>query len=469
MLRRERTHGSSQGSGRRLSGVVGALALAGIAFCGTADGQQQGRLGEQATAQLDQIYSNAMAAGSGGTFGYYLKQTKGPVLAARNDGYVYDPASALKALLLVDALRHVADGSDALSNPVTVYTYPQSRNANGDPVSPNLCPDPADEVPANFVNPAPTLQAVLQGMMQVSNNRYTRAIELRYGRDSVNGLAQALGMTNTSQNQIFGCGSDNNQHNVWTLDDAGKLYEAIAAGTALNPTETQTLNQIMLTLPFGFSSPQFDSIVQQEASSLGLDVQAEASVASGMTIRSKGGSYDICFGSCATDDVVDRDQAGIVTLPTQTPTRPSTQSYAWGSFIADETASCPAFPCAAADAANTAVGAAVPELLRPAIHAALATWVAKTTISAGTGILKGRKLTLSARLSRTFSASRPAGVTISFVVGGHTICRARTNASGTAQCSGITRSRPKTYAARFAGTSSLFASSAIGPVRARSH
>ena len=37
-------------------------------------------------------------------------------------------------------------------------------------------------------------------MMQQSDNRASRGIELRYGRSAINALAQSLGMSNTAQN-----------------------------------------------------------------------------------------------------------------------------------------------------------------------------------------------------------------------------------------------------------------------------
>jgi Beta-lactamase enzyme family len=401
-----------------------------------------------------------MAGGTGGAFGYYLKQVGGSVLLRRNDSLAYDPASALKTLLLVDALRQVAAGSDSLTNPVTVYAYPNSRNANGDPASPDLCPDPADEVAANLVNPAPSLQTVLQGMMQVSNNRYTRAIELRYGRANINALAQTLGMSSTDQNQIFGCGNDNNEHNSWTLDDAGKLYEAISNGTAVGAPGTQTAFGMMLSIDL---KPLMTDDVQLEAVKLGLSA-ITAQFESGIKLYQKGGSYDVCYTSCGTDDQVTRDYAGVAILPIQTPRGPSSESFVWGSFIANEMASCPSFPCPSADNAGAATLNAIPDLLLPAVQEALTTWSAPTLLAASVGRLRRHRLAMSARLVALYSRAPLAGLTIRFSVRGRTVCSSKTSRTGVARCTVLMRSMPSSYTARFGGSSVHFPTSTIGHI-----
>jgi hypothetical protein len=211
---------------------------------------------------LNSILQQGMQAGSGGSYGYYIKQAGGPVLQQRNDTQVYDPASALKTLILAYAMRQVAGGADSLSNSVTVYLYPHSRNANGDPANEGLCPDPADEVPANATSL--DLQDVLDGMMGVSNNRYTRALELRYGRGNLAAYAASLGMSATSWGQIFGCGWDDGHRNTWNLVDAGKLYEAIVTGTAVPGSAKDDLLAFMRT-DIGYSD-----VVRTEAANLGI-------------------------------------------------------------------------------------------------------------------------------------------------------------------------------------------------------
>jgi len=108
-----------------------------------------------------------------GTYGYYVARVGGGVVTARNEGFVFEPASALKTLYLAYAMRQVASGADALSNSVTVYTYPNNRNhLPADDT--NLCPSPGDEVSGNATTVP--LTVVLTNMMGPSDNRSTRAL-----------------------------------------------------------------------------------------------------------------------------------------------------------------------------------------------------------------------------------------------------------------------------------------------------
>ena len=83
--------------------------------------------------------------------------------------------------------------------------------------------------------------------MQQSNNRYTRALEIRYTRDNLNGYAAKSGMSSTKIN--WNCNVyyywQPNSHSTWRLDDVAKLYEAIDNGTAV---PTSMLSPVMVEL-----------------------------------------------------------------------------------------------------------------------------------------------------------------------------------------------------------------------------
>lgn len=389
------------------------------------------------------------AAGNG-AFGYYIKQANGGVLLGRNDGLVYDPASALKTLLLAFAIRQ----AEPLSTTVTAYRYPDNRN--GLPATdPNLCPNPADENPANAENVS--LQQVLYQMMQISNNRYARAVELRYGRNNIQSFAAALGMGNTHLYQIFGCGADGGVQNSWTLDDAGRLYEAISNGSAVPPASKDTLLGLMLTSRGDF----YTNIISSEASSLGIP-DAAAEFTNSFLMRYKGGGYDICYGSCGADDVVTRDEAGLLTLPFQSASGVVPTDFVWGSFIANNHVSCPSFPCGPSDQVGSAVALSLPEIFRPAIRTALQTWASLTLLAADDGIWQSGKLRVSASLSTSYGGKHLSGQTVQFIVGGRPLCSAVTNSSGTASCSGIPKGNNTTYIAKFSGSNGLFAATASG-------
>jgi hypothetical protein len=436
-----------------LAGIVFCVGLAGTALAVSSDG-----------STLDQIYLQGMSAGTGGNYGYYVKQVGGQAVVQRNDGFVYDPASALKTVLLAYAMRQVANGSDALTNPVTAYVYPNSRNANGDPASPNLCPDPGDEAPANALSPVPILQDVLRGMMQVSNNRYTRAIELRYGRSSLQAFAASLGMASTRLDQIFGCAIDNGVYNTWTLDDGARLYEAIDNGTAVPASAKDQLLSIMITQHYGLSSPIVSSVIRPEADALGID-DVVAPFTTAMVAHWKGGSYNICYPGCSPGFVITRDYAGLMAVPFQAPSGLAPTDFAWGSFITGEQTQCTSSTCDAGNQADSAAFDALAEMFRPVIHAALQSWASLDHLTAEVGTLANGTLRVSANLATQYGGKYPAGQTIEFSVNGAPLCSAATDSTGVAICTGRAHGAVAQYHASFAGTSGLFPAAADGTVR----
>ena len=399
--------------------------------------------------KLQAILAQGTQGGSGGTYGYYLKQVGGPVALARNEEAVYDPASALKTVILAYAMRQIASGADSLSNQVTVYSYPDNRN-HLSASDPNLCPNPVDEMPAN--SSSLDLRSVLAGMLQVSDNRLTRALELRYGRGNLAAYASNLGMSGTSLNQIFGCGWDNGRRNSWTLADAGRLYEGIVSGTAVPAT---ALDQVLSLLPSGGID---QSTIQEEASALGMP-DAAYPFARAAKMFSKGGSYDVCVGSCSTSTYIIRDEAGILTVPFQTPQGQTSTSFVWGSFVANVLASCSSFPCNAGDLAESAVRSSLPELFRPAIRAALQTWGSVTEMTTKPAAYTPNGLVkVSARLGTQYTKKHPAGMTVQFIAARKLICVAKTNISGLATCTGRAPKAAHTYTAKFSGGAGLFGS-----------
>ncbi len=149
-----------------------------------------------------------------GVFGAYLKRVGGSVVTNLNGSAVIDPASPLKALHHLRALR----SNDSLDANFTYYDYPNSPyNAN----TKNACPIATDEVAAN--RRSMRLGAALETMMVDSDNRTTRGVALRYGGfSSLNDTAAAAGMTHTAVRQNLGCGYDGGLRNATTMVDLGR-------------------------------------------------------------------------------------------------------------------------------------------------------------------------------------------------------------------------------------------------------
>ena len=73
-------------------------------------------------ARLQAIYDDAMFGTVGGTAGFYLKAVGGPVLLDSNEKYAHDPASAIKVLGYLHAMREVRAGRDGLFSSLTSYS-----------------------------------------------------------------------------------------------------------------------------------------------------------------------------------------------------------------------------------------------------------------------------------------------------------------------------------------------------------
>lgn len=102
-------------------------------------------------------------------FGFYLKRVGGSQSTGLRTGLQFEPASAIKAVHNLTAMRSVRNG-ESLTASFTYYNYPNSPyNAN----TKDACPIPSDEVVANRVTS--TLDFGKDNMMTISDNRTTRA------------------------------------------------------------------------------------------------------------------------------------------------------------------------------------------------------------------------------------------------------------------------------------------------------
>ena len=261
-------------------------------------------------------------------------------------------------------MRELGAGRQRLSDPVVRYSYPNSRNAAGDPDSPRLCPDGGDEVPANAARRS--VLATHVQMMGNSDNIATRALELRYGRGALNRFAVRLGMADTRLDQIIGCGFDGGHRNATTLADLGRLYGSVAGGALGPPGAERQFRRLM-----DADAYDLGPVVRAEAARLGAGAAADRFLARTHMV-SKGGSYTLCEATCTPHTTI-VTEAGLLTVPVRTRRgRVRPRKFTFGAFIDRVRVDC--LPCAADDAQYQAVGRSVPEVLRPAIRRALRTW-----------------------------------------------------------------------------------------------
>jgi len=193
--------------------------------------------------------------GADGSTGAYLKEVRGPVLAALQPDFVYEPASSLKVTHHLYTMRQVQFGYDDLSEELVV----------GEGIMGLSCPTGLG--PFNIQ----TLEETLAGMMQLSDNTDTYAIESRYSRTVINDMsANVVGMVNTRINHRLGCAWD--PLNEMTLRDSGLLYEKVASEIVIDATHKEIFYSLMqnedTASPWWFTVDMFN-LIGEVATDLG--------------------------------------------------------------------------------------------------------------------------------------------------------------------------------------------------------
>ena len=322
--------------------------------------------------------------------GLYLKRVGGSVRAGLQENFQFEPASMIKSLLNLTAMRAVQAGNAALTDPLFMYYDPADPYVSfANDGNPDECPDSYAETTTNRVSL--TLQQTLERMMERSDNRATETIDDRFGRPLINATATLAGMTNTEFASRLGCGVPGN---FLTLADSGRMFEGVLNNTLLNATNEATFFRMMTDdddadreqVPFGEGVfGPFQTVVRQEASDLlGLpqsnalvDALADAFIAE-MRGAWKGGGYTLSAGTNWNEV---RTAGGYVGLPYRnTPGVTTMVNFVYGIYI--EGALVPkSNPTPGRALIDAAWSNSQAELLRTEIRTALATWRVNPRIS----------------------------------------------------------------------------------------
>jgi len=301
---------------------------------------------------------------AGGYYGaYFISSTPGshPVVAV-NSGFRYEPASSIKVLYLLYTLRK----GISLKSPITYY-WP-----GGGPVNPNACPADVAETPANAHTT--TIGNALAGMIQVSNNIFTRAFAIRWGLGPVEAMAQSLGMSSTHLNQPFiGCGFrgvPGGVRNELTLADAAKLYSAVSRGKALSGAARTTFFKILVGGAPAITDP-WGQVVKQVAAKLKKSAIVSKFLAK-TNVRWKAGSYGFCLSNSCLPYKLDLAVTGWISIPFIAKGKVVAHTYEFGDFVNDLPEYCN--NCIASQNAGNNLGAVAAESARSVIMQALKTW-----------------------------------------------------------------------------------------------
>jgi hypothetical protein len=212
--------------------------------------------------------------GADGETGLYLKEVGGPVLAALQENRVFEPASTIKALIHLHALRAVQGGMPA---DTPLPWCPTSNNATSPK---DGCPNP----PCGSETIG--LQTALQQMMWISDNRATDAVVRRFGMDSINDTGASIGMSSSKLNHRVGCGGP--IANQLTRADLGRVYEAVATG-ALDEEHRELFYSWMVN---GVSTG-LAAVITEEGTALGMSSAQIAEFISRVKVAGKAGWYTL--------------------------------------------------------------------------------------------------------------------------------------------------------------------------------
>jgi hypothetical protein len=190
---------------------------------------------DNANDQTRRVRGYMGAQATQGSYGFKLKQVGGPVIASLNENFVFEPASTMKILHGVGAIRECAQGDLFLNGSYWVPNTCTSIEWN------NYCPDDYYSCNPGYE----TLETTLRGMLRNSHNGRTRTIEELVGRTTLNNFADfTADLTNTQINHTLGCLCGNTP-NTTTAADLTSLYEQIADGSFFNSTWSEELFGIM--------------------------------------------------------------------------------------------------------------------------------------------------------------------------------------------------------------------------------
>ncbi len=257
---------------------------------------------------------NAMRVATDGDIGFGLKVVNGPMLASINRNRIFYPASMIKIMQHIHAMRWAAVG-----NPPG---QPMFNLGTLLPVFASSCNN------SGLVTPT-ALQTSMQRMMRNSDNEDTNAIQDFFGRAAISQTMQnVLGLSqDTRISNKLGCGGGNlaTTPNQATVNDMLKTYEAVANGVIPAAYEEQFRSRMSSEL--NTTGGTFDDLIDAQAADLGLSNTQREAFRAQMRWIAKGGSW--------TDANGDRfaTNAGLVSLPIKTCSGIQQRELAFSWFV----------------------------------------------------------------------------------------------------------------------------------------
>ena len=284
---------------------------------------------------------------NGGQLGAYLKRIGGQVLIDYNADQIFEPASSIKSLHLLTAMRRFQAGTLSLNE---LIPFCGEITGNSCPVSYDDCVAPEQR----------SMSSLARDMMVDSSNTATQAFRDYLSEAEINQVARDVGMLSTLTQHRIGCGSDpqgdfglNTAHNQLTLRDIGILFESVASGEALSGNARDQFWLAMLS-----ANSIFTNVIDEEGAAMGLSEERISLFKQRISGVVKGGGYD-SIGKFY------RSATGLVRVPFKCGDQIEHHEYVFGTFIDS------------ADGFNgseVSIWTSCAEVLRDEIREALSTW-----------------------------------------------------------------------------------------------
>lgn len=337
------------------------------------------------------------------SWGFYVKKVGGNDVVGLQADRTFEPASMMKVVHAVTALREVQSGNGTtLQTPITWYAnpaeparYPSNPNyANSDGTfdAPGV-PDPADKDVCAYDSSgnlltgstySDALSLIISQMLGYSDNRATDALTLRYGFAALNATAALAGMTKTHIYHRIGCNAASSpqpfKHNELTLRDAGRIYEGVENGTLLDYTRK---NNLYGWLVGGSGNPAtpLGAMMAAEGAAAGLSSSEISEFITNTVSLSKGGSYSGCpdSGACNPPVVRDGTVGGTIWIPFKDANGAIVKTpYVYGRFFNVQvnctSASITAKTCTEYNNVLAGNSTIAVEMFRSIVKQAIATW-----------------------------------------------------------------------------------------------
>ncbi|HEY6738707.1 MAG TPA: serine hydrolase [Actinopolymorphaceae bacterium] len=312
-------------------------------------------------------------AAKNGSWGFELQQVGGPVKATLQGTKPYEAASSLKVLYHLHGLRERQLGRIQDDTALT-YRYSKTPDLpDNDNLEHNICPDRVSNTASR------PYSQIDQYMMTWSDNRFTRAITDRYGRENIlASTGEAAGLTDTVLGHNIGCPTPET-FNLTTARDVNGIYAAVYRDhDLLDATHRELFHDRMLNesnSSFRWGPDDIDRtdgfcpVVRQEAAALGKSSATADEFCAAVVHVYKPGAYHWWNGD-PYPRTISHSDGSLTGLPLKTSDGTKYQYFVYASFIhlatiqdADQEAK-----------VTSARKQAFYDGMRPEIRAALRTW-----------------------------------------------------------------------------------------------